>query len=233
MRLVLPALVLLALACAGPVDPAGNPAQDVRGDYDLSYADTLTLRLDVGGATWEAQADGWTDEVTFEDVQGEPLVLDLGAFCADPAVVCPDEAFPARVSVDQLDVERVQDLHALRIYDRDGVPSADTADTALVHPSLEGVVDHAQGDTFLVGLQGQGDQAGDCATLGVSYAGGRFARADAADPETGVAPVVGIVEGEVVGGWLALCAWDGLAVGATLTATVAFTGARIGDASLP
>ncbi len=218
---------LVLLACAGGPGKPGDTAaagsdQDVRGIYALTWSDTLTVRLDIGGAVQEvtAQAD---EVVTFNAPDGTPLELDLAAYCADPAVTCPSEAWPTRVAIDQDDPTVVSDLHTLRAWDADAMGAV-----------VSGAVDH-RNDTFLFALDGASGGSENCAALSLSLAGGTFAYpapADTADTAaegapTGLGPT-GIDDGAVAVGWLGVCAWDGLAVAATLSVETTYTGVRTG-----
>ncbi len=227
-------LLVFSLACAGGGDSstAGPVDQDVRGVYAVAWSDALTIRLDIGGAVQEATV-GVDEVITFDAPDGSPLVLDLGAWCADPAVTCPSEAWPARIAIDQDDPTVVSDVHALRAWDADA-PGA----------VVSGLVDHRD-DAFLFGLDGASGGSGDCGALALSLAGGTFAHA-AADTgagtggDTGVDVIaggvpwieggtIGVVDGRVALGWLGVCAWSGLAVAATLSVETDYVAARVGD----
>ena len=221
LRTLLVPATLLTLACAGgDGGPAPTPAadQDVRGVYDVAWSDDLTIRLDIGGAVQEHTV-GADEVVTFNAPDGTPLELDLAAYCADPAVTCPSEAWPASVAIDQDDPTVVQDLHTLRAWDADA-PGA----------VVSGLVDHTT-DQLLFGLDGASGGSGSCAALALSLAGGTFAYADTgadtADTAAEAGPV-GIVDGGVAVGWAGLCAWSGLAVAATLSVETSYEAARVG-----
>ena len=217
--LVLVPAALSALACAGG-DPGSAapaaPSQDVRGVYAVTWSDALTIRLDIGGAVQEHTA-GVDEIVTFNAPDGTPLELDLAAYCADPAVTCPSEAWPATVAIDQDDVAVEQDLHTLRAWDA-AAPGA----------VVNGLVDHTT-DQLLFGLDGASDSGESCAALALSLAGGTFAYAEADSGDTAAeAGPVGIVDGGVAVGWAGVCAWSGLAVAATLSVETTYEAERTG-----
>jgi hypothetical protein len=228
MRPLSLALVVVApwtLACAGAggggaTDTAAANDEDVRGVYDVAWADTWRVRLDIGGAVQDAESDEGV--VTFEGPDGSPLALDLAAWCADPAVACPTEAWPAAVAIDEDDPSIVRDAHTLRAWDA-------VAPGAVV----TGLVDHTA-DTFLFGLDAGSGSTGDCGALALSLAGGTFVYDgyDTGDLDSGgiAAPggPVGIADGEVALGWLGLCVWSDLAVAATVTIETDFTALRAG-----
>lgn len=219
-RLAVTLFALATLACVGggkpPVfdtsDTAAVNDQDVRGIYAVTWSDGFTVRLDIGGAVQESESDGG-DVVTFEGPDGEPLELDIAAWCADPAVNCPSEAWPARLAIDEDSPELILDTHVLHAWDAD-VPGA----------RVDGLVTHAD-DRFLFGLDGGSGSSGSCGAVAISLAGGRFTYDG---PQ-----VVGIDEGEVALGWLGVCAWSGLAVAATLSISTDFTALREGDLEAP
>ncbi len=219
MHLRLPLGIALAsmLACSGTggktEDSAGNPDQDVRGLYALSWSEVYTLRLDIGGAVQEQQTDGETGIVTFNAPDGSPLEVDLATFCADAAVVCPSEVLPDRVAIDQDDPLVVQDVHSLRLWDPD--------DPSVVR---SGLVRHDT-DEFLFALEGEGNGDSSCGALALSLAGGTFQPGDDSGVERGIA------DGKVAVGWLGICAWEGLAVAATLSMETTYTGTW--EAELP
>ncbi len=169
------AVALVLASCGGGGGPApGQPdPRDVSGNYELTYDDRLTIKLDVGGAVREVTQTGYGGVVDFGMVNGQPTTLDLTAFCAKPEVKCPSEAFWAKTAITQpnLGANRL-DLQQLAVVN----------DTVHVLPagrsaeSLSGLVDHAQGDQFLLGLGAQGGGSQGCVALAVSLAGGRFSR---------------------------------------------------------
>ena len=241
-------LAVALLACTGgaPDDTAAAESRDVRGAYAIAWSDVYTVRLEIGGVAQEAESDE-DGIVTFEGPDGEPLELDLAAWCADPGVNCPTEAWAANVAIDQDDPASLLDVHTLRAWDADA-PGA----------VVSGAVDHTT-DELLFGLDAGSGSDGSCGVIAASLAGGRFvyaepppasapaadadtaatdtaatdtAAADTADPFADAVPgpsgVVGITAGQVAVGWLGVCAWEGLAVGATLSISTTFEAVRSG-----
>lgn len=163
-RFVLPALLPTALAAAC-VDNA--PASDVRGNYSLTFDDRLTLKLNVGGVDHEATArEGET--VSFE-VNGEPITLDLGAFCAREDVQCPSETLWTEVSIDQPQIAAENpNTHVINVInntERDLPPGQQAA-------VVSGLVD--ENDRFWLILGAGSGGEGDCGLLALSTAEGRF-----------------------------------------------------------
>lgn len=218
LRATLVPIALCALACGGG-DGSGTPApadQDVRGVYAVTWDNTFVVRLDIGGAVQSyTVSDG--DVVTFNAPDGSPLEFDISAYCADPAVTCPSEAWPGNVAIDQDSPEVYSDGHTLRAWDADA-PAA----------VVSGLVDH-RNDQFLFGLDSASGGSGNCAALAISLAGGTFSYgSDTADTAASEGPV-GVEAGSVAVGWLGVCAWEGLAVAATLSVETGYTAERISD----
>lgn len=166
-------LGLTFVACGRLPGPGEYDARDVRGNYALSYDDRLTLRLDVGGGVREVTQTGYGGVVDFGTVNGQPVTLDLAAFCARPDVQCPSEAFWAKVAVDQPNLEKNGlTLQTLHVVD-DTVHALDAGVRA---KALGGLVNHEADDAFLLGLGADGAANSNCLLLGLSLAGGRFTR---------------------------------------------------------
>ncbi len=216
----------LLCACVPPTEASEeqSKAWDVRGDYDLTFDDQITLRLDIGGAVRERTANGWGEVVDFGTVNGKPVTLDLAAHCAKPAVACPSEVYGDAVAINQVDVHKKQNLYGLKVRDRRPASEGGTGKV------LDGILDHAKQDAFVIGLGAKAGATGGggagCAALALSIAEGQFRR------DAGGA-VDGIDKGRVKLGWLGGCAFGPLLLGATLTVETGYTGKRVGDVSLP
>jgi hypothetical protein len=216
---------LTLVSCVPPTtsDDAARP-WDVRGDYDLSFNNAITLRLDIGGAVRERTAAGWGDIVDFGDVNGKPVTLDLAAHCAKTDVDCPSEVFWSQVAINQPEVAQQKGLYNLRVRDRRSQADGGSGQT------LDGLLDHNKQDAFLIGLGAKGGSGGNgdtgCAALAISVADGRFRR----DAE---GAVDGIQQGRVKLGWLGGCAFGPLLIGATLAVETGYVGTRVGPLTLP
>lgn len=253
--------LLSALACVGNNATGGDPTQwDVRGNYALTYDDTLTLKLNIAGAVRERKVNGMDEIVDFGMHEGQPLRLDLKAYCAREEVICPSESLWNQVAIDQRDVNKKFDVHVINVIDNTtrNLPEGKRADV------VGGLVDHKQKGKFLLGLGSRSASNKDCGVLEISLASGRFARKNetfervtiyrddqnkACDPMNTEgtcktieqkrlvwpegAPVEKIVEGKVAVGWIAACAFGPILAGATLTAETGFTGERLGDFDPP
>lgn len=240
---------LVVLGC-----PDETPASDVRGNYDLSYDNVLTLRLKVGGKTFEAEGSE-DQEVSFETDSG-PVSLDLNEFCGREEVECPSETLWTKVSVDQPNIEaRNPNTHVLNFINNT-VHDLPAGERAAV---VSGLIDEQ--DRFGLVLGGGRKSEGDCTLLALSTAGGRFSHEgerveeipepDAGNdggvgdggavadggidgaPRTRVvwdegAPVDGIQQGKVKLGFLGACAFGPALVAATLEIETGFVGTRTG-----
>jgi len=243
---------LLLVACQDT-----NPASDVSGNYDLTWDNLLQLKLKVGGAVHETTATSEGETVTFQGASagGQPVTLDLNAFCGRDEVQCPSETLWSKVSISQPKLtSNVPNSHVLNVIN-DSVHDLPQGDHAEVRA---GWVD--QDDNFLLVL-GAGGRAGGqqgvggCALLALSVAGGRFshegetieepAALDAGEvtAEAGVptatvtwpedAPVDGMQEGQMAVGYLGGCAFGPILVGAALEIRTGFTAVRSGDFDPP
>ncbi len=79
-----------------------SAAPDVRGQWSIAYDDTIGVEVKIGGAVYteELGAQGGTFTITH---QGKPYTFDLD--CARPDIVCPSEAWPKTVVIEQRDVQ--------------------------------------------------------------------------------------------------------------------------------
>lgn len=167
----LPFALLLLAGCGPTTQDGAARAWDVRGNYALTHENRLTVKLDVGGAVRERTASG-TDTVDFGSVNGQPVTLDLAAFCAKPEVQCPSETLWKQVAVDVQEVERDQALHVVQFV-RNDIRDLSAGQKAEV---VGGLVDHSQEDRFLLGLGARSAGQGNCGAIAISLAGGRFTR---------------------------------------------------------
>lgn len=165
----------LALCSCGDFNGGGSTKEerDVSGNYAITYQDDLTLKLNVGGAVREVTHSGYGGVVDFGVVNGQPVTLDLGAFCGREDVQCPSEAFWPKVAVTQPNLgSSALELQQLTVVN----DTVHTLDAGVRAASLSGLVDHAQHDRFLLGLGVEAGAAQGCAAIAISLAGGRFSR---------------------------------------------------------
>lgn len=251
-------LVLLGLMVASTSSACrdDNPASDVRGNYQLTFDDRITIKLDIAGAKQETEGTE-SGTATFQ-INGNPVVLDLGAFCAKEEVKCPSEVLWTDVAVDQPNVAAANpNTHVLNVIDN-RVHEPPPGVAAEVIGGLIGADDRA---TLLVGGQTRGN--GDCGLLALSVAEARFSHQgesvvdEPAPPafidggtaldggvlDGGIAPdagfvsrlvippgspVDGIKDGRLRVGFLGVCAFGPAVLGATLELSTGYTGTRTG-----
>jgi len=166
-------LSLVMFSCGGGPGPGQFDARDVSGNYELTYDNRLTVKLNVAGAVREVTQTGYGGVVDFGMVNGSPVSLDLTAFCAKPEVKCPSEAFWAKTAITQPNLKANRaELQQLTVVN-DTVHKLPAGQRAV---SLSGLVDHNQDDRFLLGLGAEGGGNDACLALSLSLAGGRFTR---------------------------------------------------------
>src|SRR5262245_25094436 len=100
--LMVPALPFM-MGAKGDGCAAGStsPAPDVRGTWSIDYDNTIGVEVKIGGAVYskELGAGGGSFTITH---QGRPFSFNLD--CRRPDVVCPGEAWPNQVVIEQRDV---------------------------------------------------------------------------------------------------------------------------------
>lgn len=79
-----------------------SPAPDVRGTWGIHYDDTIGVEVKIGGAVYNAELGAAGGSFTINH-QGKPYTFNLD--CARPDIVCPSEAWPDRVVIEQRDVQ--------------------------------------------------------------------------------------------------------------------------------
>lgn len=123
--LVLPTLPLV-MGAQGDGCAAGSAsaAPDVRGTWAIDYDDAIGVEVKIGGATYNAQLGANGGAFTINHA-GKPYTFDLD--CARADVVCPSEAWPTKVVIEQRDV---QHQHQMVV----NLPAA-SCDQALTQPA--------------------------------------------------------------------------------------------------
>lgn len=98
-------LLPLAMGAQGDGCAANStsPAPDVRGTWGIEYDDRIGVEIKIGGAVYDAELGAAGGSVTI-DHAGQPYTFSLD--CARPEIVCPSEAWPERVVIEQRDVNR-------------------------------------------------------------------------------------------------------------------------------
>ncbi len=144
----------------------------VSGNYDVTYDNKVTLRLDLAGGVREVTQAGLGGVADFGVYNGQPLTLDVSSFCAKPEVQCPSETFWSKVAVDEPDIANRASLQKLVVVDN----RQHTLDAGVRAVAIAGLIDHHQSDKFLLGLGAGAASSANCVALSLSLAGGRFTR---------------------------------------------------------
>ena len=79
-----------------------SPAPDVRGTWGITYDDTIGVEVKIGGAVYNAELGAAGGSFTINH-NGQPYTFNLD--CSRPEIVCPSEAWPHAVVVEQRDVQ--------------------------------------------------------------------------------------------------------------------------------
>jgi hypothetical protein len=82
---------------------SASPAPDVRGTWNIEYDDRIGVEVRIGGAVYSEELGAGGGAITI-DHAGKPYTFDLD--CGRPEIVCPSEAWPERVVIEQRDVNR-------------------------------------------------------------------------------------------------------------------------------
>jgi hypothetical protein len=250
--LVLMAASPLLLGAQGDGCAAGSrsPAPDVSGQWAITYDDVLDVELTIGGAVYQQQIGVQGGVITI-DHNGQPLTFDLD--CARPEILCPSEAWPGTVRIEQrnLDMKHqmIVNLPTQRctgqLIDADPAECGPGTNNESCEQVCEGevVVEEQErfgvigetGETFRLYLgAGIATNGINCALLGVSLADANLA----AEGTPGQADwqAVSMDAGLVTVGYAGGCLWAGdpnldgeleaLLIGASVKFTTGFTGVR-------
>lgn len=227
-----------------------SPAPDVTGAWAIEYDDRISVEVVIGGAVYEADlpAGGGVFEIVHD---GRPLSFDLD--CGRPEIVCPSEAWPHTVDIDQREEQfehrMIVTLPMQTCSTPLRAPAEGECGPDTLNPDCESVCDGevsvVERETFgVIGEDGSSFRlylgAGiatngfNCALLGISLADAELENeGSSADGDwTAVAMDSGLVTVAYAGG----CLWAGdpdmdqeleaLIVGASVTFRTGFTGER-------
>lgn len=184
---VVPSLPFL-MGAQGDGCAAGSrsPAPDVRGSWNIDYDDSIGVEVKIGGATYHSELGATGGTVTINHA-GKPYSFNLD--CARPDIVCPSEAWPTQVLIEQRDVmhqhQMVVNLPAAQCSKALTQPAPGTCGTGTNNPNCDlicggdvtvrtaqafGVIGES-GETFRLFLGGGVVTNGiNCAMLGYSVA---------------------------------------------------------------
>ena len=227
-----------------------NPAPALTGDWRLTYADDLTVDINIGGTVYHDSIGPQGGSVTI-DHHGQPITFDLD--CARPEVVCPSEVWADTVTLNQK-----QPNFPRRVWltipqqSCDGAlvaPEPSECGSGTNNPDCEqvctGTVTNSSTETFglvtadggkLEVLLGAGvaSNGANCIALAVSGASAELVATGSADDDTWVATE--LANGEIATGYAGGCLWAGdsnddgsieaLVLNAAITLRTSFSGQR-------
>ncbi len=249
LLLALPALPALPLIMGAQGDGcaagSSSPAPDVRGTWSIAYDDMIGVEVKIGGATYSAELGAQGGRFTINHA-GKPYTFDLD--CARADVVCPSEAWPTKVVVEQRDLghqhQMVVNLPSAQCASELTQPAPGNCGVGTSNPNCDlicggnitirtakafGVIGEA-GDSFRLYLGGGVVTNGiNCAMLGYSVADADLGTTGAGG-ETWEATQM--KAGLVTMGYAGACLFAGATsdmstlVGAELKFTTGFTGAK-------
>jgi hypothetical protein len=221
----------------------------VSGAWAVTYEESIGVEVKIGGAVYTSSIGAQGGKVTI-DHEGKPITFDLD--CARPEIVCPAEAWPEAVSIEQRNTEYEHQMivnlphqtcvGVTRKADASecgsGTNNPDCEDVcegeiAVTEQEAFGVIGES-GDSFRLYLGGGVASNGiNCALLGWSVADAELVtEGEGSETWTANEMEKGVVTVAYAGG----CLWVGEAtpdpgleaaiVGASVTFTVGFTAER-------
>jgi hypothetical protein len=245
------ALLALPLAMGAQGDGCAvnstSEAPDVTGTWNIAYDDQIGVEVKIGGAVYNAELGAAGGVVTINH-EGTPYTFDLD--CSRPEIVCPSEAWPTRVVVEQRDTAHEHQMIVnLPAASCDGTltkPPAGSCGAGTSNPNCDlvcngdvqiktaeafGVIGET-GETFRLFLGGGIVTNGiNCAMLGYSVADANLVTQNKNQPEW---EATAMQSGLVTIGYSGACLFAGqvdgtnqaLLVGAEIKFTTGFTGTR-------
>jgi hypothetical protein len=227
-----------------------SAAPDVTGSWGIEYDDRISVEVNIAGTVYEADLPASGGEFTIVH-DGRPLTFNLD--CSRPEIVCPSEAWPHTVDIEQREEQfehrMIVTLPMQTCSTPLRAPAEGECGPGTLNPDCDSVCDgevsvHEQETFGVIGEDGSSFRlylgAGiatngiNCALLAVSLADADLDNeGSAADGDwTAVAMQSGLVTVAYAGG----CVWAGdpdmdaeleaILVGASVTFRTGFTGAR-------
>jgi hypothetical protein len=234
----------------GCASSSQSDAPDVTGEWNVSYDDSLEVTIRIGGEVYDQQlgAAGGVIEITHN---GQPLSFDLD--CERPEIVCPSEAWPSSIQIEQRNVQfehrMIVTLPRQTCSSELTTPLPEECGVGTLNPDCELVCDGEvivgeretfgvigeSGETFRLYLgAGIATNGINCALLGISLADANLD--NEGEPGTEEWRSVGMSAGLVTVGYGGACLWAGdpdmdqeleaLVLGASVEFRTGFTGER-------
>jgi hypothetical protein len=224
-----------------------SPAPDVAGVWNIEYDDRIGVEVKIGGAVYTEELGAAGGAITINHA-GKPYTFELD--CSRPDIVCPSEAWPERVVIEQRNTQREHQMIVnLPAASCDGAlekpaigecgagtsnPNCDLVcegDVQIATSEAFGVIGET-GDSFRLFLGGGIVTNGiNCAMLGYSLADADLVTENRDQPDwEATAMERGLVTIGYAGGCLFVGDVNGedglVAVGAEVKFTTGFTGSR-------
>ena len=226
-----------------------SAAPDMRGTWAVTYDDTIGIEVKIGGAVYNAQLGSGGGVFTINH-EGKPYTFNLD--CARPDIVCPSEAWPGSVLVEQRDVnyqhQMVVNLPQSTCTGTLMKPAPGTCGDGTSNPNCDLICDGGvtvkstehwgvigeTGTSFRLYLGGGIVTNGiNCAMLGYSLADASLDNTGA--PQSGDWEATGMSAGIVTIGYSGACLFQGTVdntnqttlVGAEIKFTTGFTGKKL------
>jgi hypothetical protein len=224
-----------------------SPAPDVTGTWDITYDDTIGIEVKIGEAHYTAELGAGGGAFTINH-NGMPFTFNLD--CARADVVCPSEAWPTRVLVEQRDINRqhqmIVNLPQASCMGPLTKPAVGTCGAGTSNPNCDlvcdgGITVKTEERFGVIGEQGESFRlylGGGIVTNGINCAMLGYSVADADLENTGEAGMswesTKMNAGLVTVGFAGACLFAGtmdntnsaLLVGAELKFTTGFTGIK-------
>lgn len=257
-RIVIPAaLILVAPFLMGAKGGCGGAAfsktdaPDVSGTWNIAYDDKLGVEVTVGGKVYKQDLGAAGGKFTINH-EGKPIEFNLD--CSRPEVVCPSEAWPKQVKIEQRSAEYDhQMVVTLPLQSCSGKlvePAPGKCGDGTSNPKCEKVCDgtvtvkstehfgviEEDGSrfSFLLGA-GVASNGVNCILLGISTVNADLVNTGSAATDNWTS--TGMKNGVVTAGYAGGCLWAGdpngdkqieaLVLGAAVKFTTGFTGARM------
>ncbi|HMY60152.1 MAG TPA: hypothetical protein PKL17_06875 [Pseudomonadota bacterium] len=227
-----------------------TPAPDVAGNWAISYGNTMSVKVTIGGVSYSQELTPSGGSFTIMH-QGKPYAF--GVDCSRPEVVCPSEVWPTTVMMDQRDTMYKHRMWVkIPVQQCSGVqvpPQSNQCGTGTPNPECKpvctGAVSTSTADAFGL-ISESGDRfdlflGGGFATNGVNCALLGLSAASAQIVSTGQNidwQATELRAGTVKTGYAGGCLWAGavdpmtgkpeaLVLGATVEISTPFTGKRL------
>ena len=224
-----------------------TPAPDVRGTWSIAYDNQIGVEIKIGGAVYNAELGAEGGSFTIND-EGKPYTFDLD--CSRPDIVCPGEAWPNMVVIEQRELDKqhqmLVDLPTAQCSTQPTQPAPGTCGAGTSNPNCDlvcggdvtvktnqafGVIGET-GDSFRLYLgAGIVTNGINCAMLGYSVAD---ATLESTGKGTAMWDATAMSAGLVTIGYSGACLFAGtvdgtnqaVLVGAEIKFTTGFTGTK-------